>query len=145
MAVKQLAARGGKGSAGKGRTVTGSVIRASIPYVKADVPVLVLFRALGTVVSCYLRGLASNASKQCSCLTHNALLSLEVWPVLKAGRLNCVTVLTTAMTVTGANGCVSMLSGQVHCGCPVAAIHQAECTPQWPMLHVLLCCCCCHI
>lgn len=51
MAVKQLAARGGKGSAGKGRSVTGSVIRASIPYVKADVPVLVLFRALGTVVS----------------------------------------------------------------------------------------------
>ncbi|WIA14943.1 hypothetical protein OEZ86_003599 [Tetradesmus obliquus] len=49
MAVKQLAARGGKGSAGKGRSVTGSVIRASIPYVKADVPVLVLFRALGTV------------------------------------------------------------------------------------------------
>jgi hypothetical protein len=52
MAVKQLTARGGKGSAGKGRAVTGSVIRASIPYVKADVPVLVLFRALGTVVSC---------------------------------------------------------------------------------------------
>lgn len=52
MAVKQLAAKGGKGSGagGKGKTVTGSVIRATIPYVKADVPVLVLFRALGTVV-----------------------------------------------------------------------------------------------
>lgn len=52
MAVKQLAAKGGKGSGagGKGKAVTGSVIRATIPYVKADVPVLVLFRALGTVV-----------------------------------------------------------------------------------------------
>lgn len=51
MAVKQLAPRGGKGSGGaaaKGRG--GSVIRATIPYVKADVPILVLFRALGTVV-----------------------------------------------------------------------------------------------
>jgi hypothetical protein len=28
----------------------GSVIRVSIPYVKADIPILVLFRALGTVV-----------------------------------------------------------------------------------------------
>lgn len=52
MAVKQLAAKGGKGAGGKGKTVTGSVIRATIPYVKADVPVLVLFRALGTVVGC---------------------------------------------------------------------------------------------
>eukprot|EP00878_Enallax_costatus_P009529 GHUV01009957.1.p1 GENE.GHUV01009957.1~~GHUV01009957.1.p1 ORF type:complete len:1020 (+),score=255.55 GHUV01009957.1:227-3286(+) len=49
MAVKQLATKGGKGAGGKGKTVTGSVIRATIPYVKADVPVLVLFRALGTV------------------------------------------------------------------------------------------------
>jgi hypothetical protein len=53
MAVKQLAAKGAKGSGGggKGRSITGSVIRATIPYVKADVPILVLFRALGTVVS----------------------------------------------------------------------------------------------
>eukprot|EP00879_Flechtneria_rotunda_P010808 GHRR01011294.1.p1 GENE.GHRR01011294.1~~GHRR01011294.1.p1 ORF type:complete len:1068 (+),score=370.65 GHRR01011294.1:1153-4356(+) len=45
MAVKQLAAKGGKGAKG----VTGSVIRATVPYVKADVPILILFRALGTV------------------------------------------------------------------------------------------------
>ena len=31
--------------------MSGSVIRATIPYVKADIPILVLFRALGTVVS----------------------------------------------------------------------------------------------
>jgi hypothetical protein len=36
---------------GKGKAVSGSVIRATIPYVKADIPILVLFRALGTVVS----------------------------------------------------------------------------------------------
>lgn len=54
MAVKQLAARGGKGSGagGRGRAVSGSVVRCTIPYVKADVPLLVLFRALGTVVRC---------------------------------------------------------------------------------------------
>lgn len=49
MAVKQLAARGSKGAGGKGKAVSGSVIRATIPYVKADIPILVLFRALGTV------------------------------------------------------------------------------------------------
>jgi hypothetical protein len=36
------------------------VMGVGIPSVKADVPVLVLFKALGTVVSCYQRGLASN-------------------------------------------------------------------------------------
>jgi hypothetical protein len=40
---------------GKGKAVSGSVIRATIPYVKADIPILVLFRALGTVVSVFDR------------------------------------------------------------------------------------------
>ena len=49
MNVKMLAPKSGKAS-GKGKGVSGSVVRASIPYVKADVPVLILFRALGCVV-----------------------------------------------------------------------------------------------
>jgi len=50
MAVKMLGARGGKAAGAKAvRGVSGSVIRVSLPYVKADVPVLILFRALGCV------------------------------------------------------------------------------------------------
>jgi DNA-directed RNA polymerase II subunit RPB2 len=49
MAVKMLGARGVKGTAKGSRGVAGSVIRVSLPYVKADVPVLILFRALGCV------------------------------------------------------------------------------------------------
>jgi DNA-directed RNA polymerase II subunit RPB2 len=49
MNVKMLAPKSAKAGA-KGKVVSGSVIRASIPYVKADVPILILFRALGCVV-----------------------------------------------------------------------------------------------
>lgn len=55
MAVKQLAAKSGKGAGGGKGRVSGSVIRAAIPYVKSDIPVLVLFRALGIVVSKWRR------------------------------------------------------------------------------------------
>lgn len=45
-----LAPRSGKALGGKGaRGAAGSVIRVSIPYVKADVPVVILFRALGCI------------------------------------------------------------------------------------------------
>ncbi len=30
----------------------GAVIRATVPYIKAPVPILILFRALGFVVCC---------------------------------------------------------------------------------------------
>jgi DNA-directed RNA polymerase II subunit RPB2 len=33
----------------KAKSMTGGVIRAQIPYVKADIPILILFRALGVV------------------------------------------------------------------------------------------------
>eukprot|EP00877_Chromochloris_zofingiensis_P007160 jgi/Chrzof1/2698/Cz11g25180.t1 len=46
MAVKMLAPKSLKA---KGKGISGSVIRATIPYVKADVPILILFRALGCV------------------------------------------------------------------------------------------------
>lgn len=50
MAAKMLGPRGVKGGGSKAaRGVPGGVVRVSIPYVKADVPVLVLFRALGCV------------------------------------------------------------------------------------------------
>ncbi|KAI8471554.1 MAG: RNA polymerase II second largest subunit [Monoraphidium minutum] len=49
MAVKMLAAKGGKAAGKAGRGVSGSVIRVGLPYVKADVPVLIVFRALGCV------------------------------------------------------------------------------------------------
>lgn len=48
MSVKMLGARGGK-AAKSARGVSGSVLRVGMPYVKADVPVLILFRALGCV------------------------------------------------------------------------------------------------
>lgn len=54
MAVKMLGARAPKaakagGGGGGGASSGGAVIRVSIPYVNADVPVLILFRALGCV------------------------------------------------------------------------------------------------
>ena len=51
MAVKMLGARGGKaaGKAGGRGGAAGAVIRVGLPYVKADVPVLIVFRALGCV------------------------------------------------------------------------------------------------
>jgi DNA-directed RNA polymerase II subunit RPB2 len=55
MNVKMLAPKSGKAT-GKGKGVSGSVVRASIPYVKADVPILILFRALGCVVRGAPRG-----------------------------------------------------------------------------------------
>lgn len=45
MSVKMLSRGVKKGSA------SGSVIRAQIPYIKSDIPILILFRALGFVVS----------------------------------------------------------------------------------------------
>jgi DNA-directed RNA polymerase II subunit RPB2 len=46
LAPKSAKARGGAGGGGG----SGSVLRASIPYIKADIPILILFRALGCVV-----------------------------------------------------------------------------------------------
>ncbi len=46
MSVKMLA-RGLKAKGGG----TAGVIRAQIPYIKSDIPILILFRALGFVVS----------------------------------------------------------------------------------------------
>ena len=48
MAVKMLAPRSGKAAGARGGP-GGGVIRVTIPYVQADVPVLILFRALGCV------------------------------------------------------------------------------------------------
>ena len=50
ISVKLLAPKSGKAAA-RGGGGSGSVLRASIPYIKADIPILILFRALGCVVS----------------------------------------------------------------------------------------------
>lgn len=73
---------------GKGKAVSGSVIRATIPYVKADIPILVLFRALGTVVSVWGCALAPRL------LFHSCLVTQLLPLVVK------VTTVSGTMTAT---------------------------------------------
>ena len=47
----------------------GSVIRATISYVKADIPILVLFRALGTVVGTVRNWESQMVEPYCGCCT----------------------------------------------------------------------------
>ncbi len=55
MSIKMLSRGLRKGAGG------GSVIRAQIPYIKADIPILILFRALGAVVSTGLTGVSTHS------------------------------------------------------------------------------------